>query len=328
MQNKLQSYWQKTKGLRNSMPNFFTDNVFGPLEDDDPTKPKKSLSEQINDRLMKYKEFKAVYKKTGIRPVYFMYVLIICLLFIVIGFFDKYLTILIATVYPLYISLKTLQYKIGEEKQDGGVYSEQDKKKDVTQWLSYWVVYAFFINFEGLFGYFLKYIPFYFFIKVIFLLFCFLPQYQLAWWIYDNCIRKLFQKYETHIINFSNRIYKSITVGDQEKESEGISQEKVTKAIFETFKMASNISSGGIQDNGMVEKNKPNLRYSNTDLQDENSNQKKNISREVNPENNDKENKSEEKLDDSAIFEQDDTERKEEDVKLDDEDNVNLTANN
>ena len=92
--------------------------------------------------------------------------------------------------------------------------------------------------------------------------------------------------------------------------------------------MASNISSGGIQDNGMVEKNKPNLRYSNTDLQDENSNQKKNISREVNPENNDKENKSEEKLDDSAIFEQDDTERKEEDVKLDDEDNVNLTANN
>ena len=270
MQNKLQSYWLKTKGLRNSMPNFFTDNVFGPLEDDDPTKPKKSLSEQINDRLMKYKEFKAVYKKTGIRPVYFMYVLIICLLFIVIGFFDKYLTILIATVYPLYISLKTLQYKIGEEKRDGGVYSEQDKKKDVTQWLSYWVVYAFFINFEGLFGYFLKYIPFYFFIKVIFLLFCFLPQYQLAWWIYDNCIRKLFQKYETHIINFSNRIYKSITVGDQEKESEGISQEKVTKAIFETFKMASNISSGGIQDNGMVEKNKPNLRYSNTDLQDEN----------------------------------------------------------
>lgn len=328
MQNKLQSYWLKTKGLRNSMPNFFTDNVFGPLEDEDPTKPKKSLSEQINDRLMKYKEFKAVYKKTGIRPVYFMYVLIICLLFIVIGFFDKYLTILIATVYPLYISLKTLQYKIGEEKQDGGVYSEQDKKKDVTQWLSYWVVYAFFINFEGLFGYFLKYIPFYFFIKVIFLLFCFLPQYQLAWWIYDNCIRKLFQKYETHIINFSNRIYKSITVGDQEKESEGISQEKVTKAIFETFKMASNISSGGNQDNGMVEKNKPNLRYSNTDLQDENSNQKKNISREVNPENNDKENRSEEKLDDSAIFEQDDTERKEEDVKLDDEDNVNLTANN
>ena len=92
--------------------------------------------------------------------------------------------------------------------------------------------------------------------------------------------------------------------------------------------MASNISSGGNQDNGMVEKNKPNLRYSNTDLQDENSNQKKNISREVNPENNDKENRGEEKLDDSAIFEQDDTERKEEDVKLDDEDNVNLTANN
>ena len=180
MKKTIHNYWKKTENLRSSMPDFFINNVFAPL-DDEPNTPKKSLSEQINDRLMKYKEFKTLYKKTHIRPVYFFYILVVCLLFIVVGFFDKYLTILIATVYPLYISLKTLQSKIGEEKADGGIYDEEDKKKDVTQWLSYWVVYSLFINFESIFGFVLKYIPFYFFIKVIFLLFCFLPQYQLAW---------------------------------------------------------------------------------------------------------------------------------------------------
>ena len=186
MKAKIAGYWSKTKNLRNSMPNFITNNVFGPLED--PEFPKESLSEQINRKLLRYKELKAVYNKTGIQPCYLVYILIIFLIFIFIGFFDKYLTIFIATSYPLYISLKTLQHRVGEEKPDGGTYTEEEKKHDITQWLTYWVVYSLFINFEGMFGFLLKYIPFYFFIKVIFLLLCFLPQYQLAGWIYSNCL--------------------------------------------------------------------------------------------------------------------------------------------
>lgn len=209
MKAKIAGYWSKTKNLRNSMPNFITNNVFGPLED--PEFPKESLSEQINRKLLRYKELKAVYNKTGIQPCYLVYILIIFLIFIFIGFFDKYLTIFIATSYPLYISLKTLQHRVGEEKPDGGTYTEEEKKHDITQWLTYWVVYSLFINFEGMFGFLLKYIPFYFFIKVIFLLLCFLPQYQLAGWIYSNCLSSLFKKYETHIINISNKIVRKLT---------------------------------------------------------------------------------------------------------------------
>ena len=286
MKKTIHNYWKKTEDLRSSMPDFFRNNVFAPL-DDDPNTPKKSLSEQINDRLMKYKEFKTLYKKTHIRPVYFFYILVVCLLFIVVGFFDKYLTILIATVYPLYISLKTLQSKIGEEKADGGIYDEEDKKKDVTQWLSYWVVYSFFINFESIFGFVLKYIPFYFFIKVIFLLFCFLPQYQLAWWLYDHCIRKLFNKYESHIINFSNKIYRSITIGNEESES--ISQDKVNKAVMKTLNIKKKKS------NGMEQYAKTEESVKKEEKKEENQ-----VKTEVDEQSN------EEKLDDSAIFEDDD----------------------
>ena len=308
MKKTIHNYWKKTENLRSSMPDFFRNNVFASL-DDDPTKPKKSLSEQINDRLMKYKEFKAVYKKTHIRPVYFFYILVVCLLFIVVGFFDKYLTILIATVYPLYISRKTLQSKIGEEKADGGIYDEEDKKKDVTQWLSYWVVYSVFINFESIFGFVLKYIPFYFFIKVIFLLFCFLPQYQLAWWLYDHCIRTLFNKYESHIINFSNKIYRSITIGNEE--SDTISQDKVNKAVMKILNIKKK------NDNSIKKE-----EYAKTEgnVKEEEKKEEKQVKTEANEQSN------EEKLDDSAIFEEDDDDVavSKTDVNLTEEDSVNI----
>lgn len=211
MKKKLDDYWAKTKDLRQSMPNFISNNVFTFEEDENGVK--ETLTNAINRKLLRYKEIKAVYKKTGIQPAYLIYCLLVGLLFILIGLFDRILTIIIATVYPLYISIKTLQSKIGEEKLDGtGFYSFDDKKKDVTQWLTYWVVYSVFINFEELFGVLLKYIPFYFFIKVIFLIICYIPQYQLARWIYDNCLQLLFHKYETHIIEFSNTIMRSIAI--------------------------------------------------------------------------------------------------------------------
>lgn len=209
MKDKLKDYWGKTQNLRKSMPNFLKNSLIGPV--DEKESEQLSITERINKACLKYKEVRIVYKKTKIPPAYLIYILLISLLFITIGYCDRYLTILIATLYPLYISLKTLQSIIGEEKADGGSYTEEDQKQDIIQWLSYWVVYSLFINFEGLFGKLLKYIPFYFIIKVIFLLLCFLPQYRLSWWIYTHVISKLFQRYEATIIAFGNRIINAIT---------------------------------------------------------------------------------------------------------------------
>ena len=182
---------------------------------DDQKYPNDSIHRKINRKLLKYKELKFLYEKTGIYPVFFLYILLICLIFIFIGFFDRILTIIIATAYPLYISYKTLQNHFNDNSIDNEENEENENEdeniNDMIQWLSYWVVYSFFINIESIFKRILIYIPFYFFIKVIFLLFCFLPQYQLSGWIYNNFIRVLFIKYEQNILNMSNQIIKTLT---------------------------------------------------------------------------------------------------------------------
>jgi hypothetical protein len=92
-------------------------NVFKELEEES------SSSENLNDKLMKYKEFKMIFNKTKIQPIYFLYLLIICLILIFIGFLDTQLTLLISTVYPLYISCKTIQ---------------SGDKEEIKKWLAYW----------------------------------------------------------------------------------------------------------------------------------------------------------------------------------------------
>lgn len=129
MKRTLKDYWAKTKSLRSSLPNLIRpQNVFKEAENDDATlkvDTDKSYTQTLNENLLRYKEIKMVYNKTGIPPAYFVYGLVTCLFFIFIGYFENYLTHLIATLYPMYISIKTLQ-------------NEAASKEDITQWLTYW----------------------------------------------------------------------------------------------------------------------------------------------------------------------------------------------
>jgi receptor expression-enhancing protein 5/6 len=205
IKSKVKEAWQKAD-LRSSLQGFMQrpENVFKKeFEDSDKTEDidisEKSLTTIINENLLRYKEIKMIYEKTGILPSYFVYILVFCLTFIFIGYLENYLTHLIATLYPMYISIKTLQ-------------NPESTKEDIIQWLTYWVVYSVFINFEGVFGALLQFIPFYFFIKVIFLLVLFLPQYNGAAWFYDKLLKNLFNKYENHIIEMSNEVVKKISI--------------------------------------------------------------------------------------------------------------------
>ena len=154
---------------------------------------------------------------THIEGFYYAILIFIALGFIFVGYFDSSLTIIIATFYPLYMSFKTLQFRIGEEKEDGGIYDEEDEKQNTIQWLIYWVFYSVFINLEGFFGSLLKKVPFYFFFKVVFLLMCFLPQYQLANVIYTKYIRVWFIKYENIIVDYFKKIAEKFTENDDDR---------------------------------------------------------------------------------------------------------------
>jgi receptor expression-enhancing protein 5/6 len=159
----------------------------------------------INDKLLKYKEFKYIYQKTRIKPVYIMYILLLCLIIMVIGYLEYFLTCLIGVLYPLYFSIKSLREK---------------NKTGIRRWLQYWIVFSFFLNIEYVFSIFLTDIPLYFFFKVIFLLVCFLPQYNGAKYFYENFIKIAFNKYEKELYEISKNVAKRLKTTLMESDSE------------------------------------------------------------------------------------------------------------
>jgi receptor expression-enhancing protein 5/6 len=133
--------------------------------------------------LKKYAEL--VESKTKVPVEYFVVgflgLLAIC---IFSGFWAGSITNFIGFAYPAYSSLLAI---------------ESTGKDDDTQWLIYWVVFAFFCVVENFTDYILYWIPFYYAVKVTFLVWCMIPKYQGAKIVYSNVIKPLFQKHESAI---------------------------------------------------------------------------------------------------------------------------------
>ena len=77
-------------------------------------------------------------------------------------------------------------------------------------------MYSVFTNAESFLGVLLETIPFYFFMKIMFLLYLFLPQFNGATKIYEKFLKLLFNKYEGHITDFSVKIVRKLTVAIEE----------------------------------------------------------------------------------------------------------------
>jgi len=131
----------------------------------------------------KYAEI--VEAKTKINTEYFVValgVVIIALLFIGTG--AGFLANIIGFTYPVYATIHAI---------------ESETKTDDTEWLTYWVVFSSFSIIEN-FVEFIKYwIPFYYPLKVTFLLWCMLPNYRGANVVYLNVIKPLFLKHSNSI---------------------------------------------------------------------------------------------------------------------------------
>ena len=106
------------------------------------------------------------------------------LLFVLYSWGANALTQLTGFIYPVYGSYKALR------TEDGS---------DDTMWLTYWVVFACFNLIESFTDFLMQRIPMYFFVKLVFLLWCFLPQTKGAGVIYNNIINPLISKYEAKI---------------------------------------------------------------------------------------------------------------------------------
>ena len=106
------------------------------------------------------------------------------ILFIVFGVGASLLTNVIGVAYPAFMSFVAL---------------ESEGADDDKLWLTYWVVFGFFSIADQFAGIILSFIPFYYVLKVAFLVWMFHPGSQGALTIYNNFILPFVKKYEGNI---------------------------------------------------------------------------------------------------------------------------------
>lgn len=228
---KLKEKLSKTEGLRSSQPDVRVTEIF---KKNYIVEEKETIEERINRILEKNKYFKKISKKLKINPIYLLIILLIPFLILLLTFFN-FTTKLITTIYPLYMSFKTLQYQVNKSKKNGKLYKQEDEDNDTTQWLSYWLLYSFVINSECILGSLVDKIPLYKLLKFIFLLSCFLPQVRLSVVIYIYFTSKLYQLYGENVEESIIGLIRSVSTGkiktgeDDSKETHEVVKNKKTE---------------------------------------------------------------------------------------------------
>nr|XP_050038525.1 receptor expression-enhancing protein 5-like [Dermacentor andersoni] len=120
-------------------------------------------------------------EKTGVQRAYFMLGLgAFSALYLIFGYFAELLCNIVGLVYPAYASTRAI---------------ESADRNDDTRWLTYWVVYACFSILDFFADGILRFFPFYWLVKVVFLVYCFLPaRFNGSARIYNSLIRPYFLK--------------------------------------------------------------------------------------------------------------------------------------
>jgi len=108
------------------------------------------------------------------------------------GVGQTYITNLIGVAYPAYMSFLAL---------------ETDGVEDDKQWLTYWVCFGAFNILDQFVGLILQFIPFYYFLKVGFLVYLFHPKTLGATKVYDEVIYPYYKEHASQIDDLQNQAF-------------------------------------------------------------------------------------------------------------------------
>lgn len=141
----------------------------------------------------------AIYKTSGIPPIFVVFagsIVLAAAFFFLFGM--VMLCNLVGFAYPAYASYKAI-------KSEG--------KDDDTQWLTYWVVYAFFNVLETFIDSIVIYFPQYFAFKIGLLFWMFSPTTMGADFTYKNFLRPYLLEHEATFDKYKNKIDNAVTEG-------------------------------------------------------------------------------------------------------------------
>ena len=182
----------------------------------DKHKEKKEIS--IKQNIIQI--LKTIEEKTGIKGYIFVAFLVVSIILIYFNIYDAIITNLVGTVYPCFCTIRCIQIR-GDEK---------------IKWLTYWVVFATFSLVDLFSPLIMKFVPFYFLFKVIFLIWLFLPNSNGAHLVYHILVKRVFSTFESDI-DFASENLKNIT-------TELVVESSDTSAILKGIKTVKGLFKG------------------------------------------------------------------------------------
>ena len=129
-------------------------------------------------------EMNLIQQKTGIKGIYVVLALILSVVLVYYNIFDSVITNLVGTLYPAFWTIKSI---------------EKDDLSEQKNWLTYWAVFGFFILIDMFSPIIVKFIPFYLVMKILFLIWMFMPGTNGSKLFYEIVVKKILKKYETKI---------------------------------------------------------------------------------------------------------------------------------
>jgi receptor expression-enhancing protein 5/6 len=167
-----------------------------PSSDVNPSSSSSSSLVQLESSLSHLTDWsllRSVEQATGVPALYLAVVLVVLALLVVFqGWGMKLLTTTIGFIYPLYCSLRSLSSSSSSSSSSSPASVDR-------LWLIYWMVYGVFTFTERLSDSVLSWLPLYHPLKLMFLLWCFLPRYQGCAVLYDVFLQPLLARHHDRI---------------------------------------------------------------------------------------------------------------------------------
>jgi hypothetical protein len=143
--------------MEKDLDEYTTQNPSSETSDISNSKPidKPQIKFSLSD---KWKEImKSIKDKTGIDGIFVIIFLSLCVFLVYMEIFESLITSLVGTLYPGFSTIKAIQ-----------------KNKDKKEWLTYWVIFGSFLIFDMFSTIIIKVVPYYFVLKIIFLIWMFI----------------------------------------------------------------------------------------------------------------------------------------------------------